>query len=69
MYCDVLSGIVMLRTPDRRDAEVAQWVQTLTDRYAGVKLVVGRDKLDEVQVSLFFRPPLGDLPVHSGCTP
>jgi trehalose 6-phosphate synthase complex regulatory subunit len=37
-------------TPVRRDAEVAQWVQTLTDRYAGVKLVVGRDKLDEVQV-------------------
>ncbi|KAH9990884.1 alpha-trehalose-phosphate synthase [Russula vinacea] len=33
----------------RRDAEVAQWVQTLKDRYAGVKLVVGRDKLDEVQ--------------------
>ncbi|KAI0290103.1 glycosyltransferase family 20-domain-containing protein, partial [Multifurca ochricompacta] len=33
----------------RRDAEVAQWVQTLTERYAGVKLVVGRDKLDEVQ--------------------
>ncbi|KAF8494922.1 alpha-trehalose-phosphate synthase [Russula emetica] len=33
----------------RRDAEVALWVQTLTDRYAGVKLVVGRDKLDEVQ--------------------
>ncbi|KAI9509923.1 alpha-trehalose-phosphate synthase [Russula earlei] len=33
----------------RRDAEVAQWVQTLKERYAGVKLVVGRDKLDEVQ--------------------
>ncbi|KAH9964851.1 alpha-trehalose-phosphate synthase [Russula dissimulans] len=32
-----------------RDAEVAQWVQTLKERYAGVKLVVGRDKLDEVQ--------------------
>lgn len=40
-------------TPDRRDAEVAQWVQTLSDRYAGVKLVVGRDKLDEVQVAPF----------------
>ena len=35
---------------DRRDPEVTQWVQTLTERYAGVKLVVGRDKLDEVQV-------------------
>ncbi len=56
-------------TPDRRDPEVAQWVQTLTDRYAGVKLVVGRDKLDEVQVSPSFRPPPGDLLVRSGCTP
>ncbi|KAI0270653.1 alpha-trehalose-phosphate synthase [Gloeopeniophorella convolvens] len=33
----------------KRDPEVAQWVQTLKERYAGVKLVVGRDKLDEVQ--------------------
>jgi trehalose-6-phosphate synthase len=38
----------------RRDAEVAQWVQTLKERYAGVKLVVGRDKLDEVQVRPSF---------------
>jgi hypothetical protein len=36
----------------RRDPEVTQWVQILTERYAGVKLVVGRDKLDEVQVGL-----------------
>jgi hypothetical protein len=57
-------------TPDRRDAEVAQWVQTLSDRYAGVKLVVGRDKLDEVQVNpLCFSTTQGDLPIHSGCTP
>ncbi|KAI0292362.1 alpha-trehalose-phosphate synthase [Multifurca ochricompacta] len=38
-----------LKEKGKRDAEVAQWVQTLTERYAGVKLVVGRDKLDEVQ--------------------
>jgi trehalose 6-phosphate synthase/phosphatase len=63
-------GILMLLAPNRRDAEVAQWVQTLTDRYAGVKLVVGRDKLDEVQVGpSVFRPYPGDSPVHSGRTP
>ena len=55
-------------TPDRRDPEVTQWVQTLTDRYAGVKLVVGRDKLDEVQVSPSFLPPPDDLLVHLGRT-
>jgi hypothetical protein len=48
-------------TPDRRDAEVAQWVQTLTDRYAGVKLVVGRDKLDEVQVGPLFFDQLWEI--------
>jgi hypothetical protein len=49
--------MLFMGTPVRRDAEVAQWVQTLTDRYAGVKLVVGRDKLDEVQVGCsVFQP-------------
>ncbi|KAI0053481.1 glycosyltransferase family 20 protein [Auriscalpium vulgare] len=33
----------------KREPEVAHWVKTLTERYQGVKLVVGRDKLDEVQ--------------------
>lgn len=36
----------------RKDPEVAEWVTILRQRYAGVKLIVGRDKLDEVQVSL-----------------
>jgi hypothetical protein len=31
-------------------------VQTLRERYAGVKLVVGRDKLDEVQVGSSLSP-------------
>jgi trehalose-6-phosphate synthase len=44
----------LIGTPSRRDTEVAQWVQTLKERYAGVKLVVGRDKLDEVQVRPYF---------------
>ena len=26
------------------------WVQVLKQRYAGMKLLVGRDKLDEIQV-------------------
>ncbi|KAH9476749.1 Putative alpha,alpha-trehalose-phosphate synthase [UDP-forming] 106 kDa subunit [Psilocybe cubensis] len=33
----------------RREPEVAEWVQVLKQRYAGMKLVVGRDKLDEIQ--------------------
>ena len=35
----------------RRSPEVAHWVQVLRQRYAGMKLIVGRDKLDEVQAS------------------
>ena len=35
---------------NRRDPEVAEWVQVLKQRYAGMKIVVGRDKLDEIQV-------------------
>lgn len=34
----------------RRDPEVSHWVATLKERYAGLKLLVGRDKLDEIQV-------------------
>ncbi|EKM52411.1 glycosyltransferase family 20 protein [Phanerochaete carnosa HHB-10118-sp] len=33
----------------RRDPEVAEWVKALKQRYAGMKLIVGRDKLDEIQ--------------------
>ncbi|TFK37501.1 alpha,alpha-trehalose-phosphate synthase [Crucibulum laeve] len=33
----------------KREPEVAEWVQVLKQRYAGMKIVVGRDKLDEVQ--------------------
>ncbi|KAF7310535.1 Alpha,alpha-trehalose-phosphate synthase [Mycena chlorophos] len=33
----------------RRDPDVAEWVQVLKQRYAGMKIVVGRDKLDEIQ--------------------
>ncbi|KDR78129.1 hypothetical protein GALMADRAFT_94660 [Galerina marginata CBS 339.88] len=33
----------------KREPEVAEWVQVLKQRYAGMKLVVGRDKLDEIQ--------------------
>ncbi|KAG8971228.1 hypothetical protein FRB90_010567, partial [Tulasnella sp. 427] len=33
----------------RKDPEVREWVTLLEQRYAGVKLIVGRDKLDEVQ--------------------
>ncbi|KAK7064651.1 Alpha,alpha-trehalose-phosphate synthase [Favolaschia claudopus] len=33
----------------RREPDVAEWVQVLKQRYAGMKLVVGRDKLDEIQ--------------------
>ena len=33
----------------RTDQEVQHWAGVLKERYANVKLVVGRDKLDEVQ--------------------
>lgn len=41
----------------RRNPEVAHWVQVLRQRYAGMKLIVGRDKLDEVQVSAISACP------------
>ncbi|KAJ7581039.1 glycosyltransferase family 20 protein [Mycena floridula] len=33
----------------RRDPEVAEWVTLLKQRYSGMKILVGRDKLDEIQ--------------------
>lgn len=42
--------LAMLLNAVRRNPEVAHWVQVLRQRYAGMKLIVGRDKLDEVQV-------------------
>ncbi|THH21691.1 hypothetical protein EUX98_g8296 [Antrodiella citrinella] len=36
-------------TEKRRDPEVTEWVKVLRQRYAGMKLIVGRDKLDEIQ--------------------
>lgn len=36
-------------TVNRAEPEVKEWIQLLTQRYAGMKIVVGRDKLDEVQ--------------------
>lgn len=44
----------------RRGPDVSHWVQVLRQRYAGMKLIVGRDKLDEVQV--------GVVSVHLGST-
>ncbi|KAF8512946.1 alpha-trehalose-phosphate synthase [Hysterangium stoloniferum] len=36
-------------TKKRKDPEVTEWVNLLRTRYAGMKLLVGRDKLDEAQ--------------------
>lgn len=36
----------------RRDKEVGAWVKSLKERYRGMKMIVARDKLDEVQVSV-----------------
>ncbi|TFK96444.1 glycosyltransferase family 20-domain-containing protein [Pterulicium gracile] len=33
----------------KRSSDVAEWVYVLSQRYAGMKMIVGRDKLDEVQ--------------------
>ncbi|KAF8606617.1 hypothetical protein BDV93DRAFT_553778 [Ceratobasidium sp. AG-I] len=40
---------VMTLADKRRDPAVAEWVGVLKERYAGMKMIVGRDKLDEVQ--------------------
>ena len=37
---------------NRQDPEVADWVKLLRQRYTGLKLIVGRDKLDEIQVRI-----------------
>ena len=37
-------------TAKRRDSEVPERVKALKQRYAGKPLIVGRDKLDEIQV-------------------
>ncbi|KNZ73603.1 Putative alpha,alpha-trehalose-phosphate synthase [UDP-forming] 106 kDa subunit [Termitomyces sp. J132] len=33
----------------KQEPEVKEWIQLLAQRYAGMKIVVGRDKLDEIQ--------------------
>ncbi|KAG6899346.1 hypothetical protein C0993_011062 [Termitomyces sp. T159_Od127] len=33
----------------KAEPEVKEWIQLLSQRYAGMKIVVGRDKLDEIQ--------------------
>ncbi|KAI5891466.1 uncharacterized protein SCHCODRAFT_02629180 [Schizophyllum commune H4-8] len=33
----------------KKDPEVAEWVNVLQQRYAGMKMIVGRDKLDGIQ--------------------
>ncbi|XP_006455649.1 hypothetical protein AGABI2DRAFT_121550 [Agaricus bisporus var. bisporus H97] len=43
-------GIDVKRLQERKQQpDVAEWVSVLRQRYAGMKIVVGRDKLDEVQ--------------------
>ncbi|KAI0789217.1 glycosyltransferase family 20 protein [Abortiporus biennis] len=36
-------------TEKKSDPEVSEWVNVLKQRYAGMTLIVGRDKLDEIQ--------------------
>ena len=54
----------------RKDPEVAEWVQLLKQRYLGMKIIVGRDKLDEVQgvrhKLLAFEAFLGRFPQFHG---
>ncbi|CAE6425285.1 unnamed protein product [Rhizoctonia solani] len=40
---------VLALAEKRRDPTVQEWVDVLKERYAGMKMIVGRDKLDEVQ--------------------
>ncbi|KAH6904345.1 trehalose-phosphatase [Coprinopsis sp. MPI-PUGE-AT-0042] len=52
-FVDVASvpmGIDVVQLKEKmEDPEVEEWVQVLKQRYAGMKLLVGRDKLDEIQ--------------------
>ncbi|KAF5326221.1 hypothetical protein D9611_000735 [Ephemerocybe angulata] len=52
-FVDVASvpmGIDVVQLKEKKsDPEVEEWVQVLKQRYAGMKLLVGRDKLDEIQ--------------------
>jgi trehalose 6-phosphate synthase complex regulatory subunit len=51
MYYDhFYSCICLTATSYRRQPEVLDWAKALKQRYAGMKIVVGRDKLDEIQV-------------------
>ncbi|KAK0472525.1 alpha,alpha-trehalose-phosphate synthase [Armillaria novae-zelandiae] len=40
---------VALLRERRREPEVSEWIAVLKQRYAGMKLIVGRDKMDEIQ--------------------
>jgi trehalose-6-phosphate synthase len=55
------SGVRLSLRLRRQEPEVADWVQLLKQRYAGMKIVVGRDKLDEIQVSHVRRFSLTDI--------
>lgn len=52
-FVDVASvpmGIDVVQLKEKKaDPEVEEWVQVLEQRYAGMKLLVGRDKLDDIQ--------------------
>ena len=48
-----LGKTVEILTCHRKNSEVREWVKVLKQRYAGMKMIVGRDKLDEVQVREF----------------
>ena len=67
---DVVAYLFSRLTNCRREPEVEYWVQTLKERYRGFRLVVGRDKLDEVQgvrhKLLAFEAFLEKYPEHRG---
>ena len=54
----------------RQDPEVAKWVEVLKDKYAGMKLIVARDKLDYIkgvrQKMLAFERFLNLYPEYQG---
>src|SRR5688572_17058705 len=54
----------------RQDPEVAKWVEVLKEKYAGLKLIVARDKLDYIkgvrQKMLAFERFLNMYPEYQG---
>ena len=49
VFLSLILLVLIFLSTFRQEPDVEEWVQVLKQRYAGMKLLVGRDKLDEIQ--------------------